>query len=116
MSRSRFHRSTLATLIGLSIAALALPGGAGAGVPQKSYKCYGEALIYLSTLRIKSSSKYNYLGKNGEYKYRKASKTLKFNSGPLKPWAGGRFRDSDGDVAIKLVTDKAGGQTLNCYQ
>lgn len=95
--------------------ALALPATASAGVPKGDYGCYGEAGTYISTLKIKSSSKYSYLGKGGKYEFKSGPKVLKFTSGALKPWVGKLLKTSDGPE-IKLTTDQAGGQTVNCLQ
>jgi hypothetical protein len=94
--------------------ALALPASASAGLPQKSYACYGVGNIYISTLKVKSSSSYSYLGDNGKYKFHSGSKAISFTSGALKPWAGRLFSSDDGPW-VKLTTDKHGGQTVNCY-
>ena len=96
------------------LAAMALPGGATAGVPEQKYACYGEAGTYISTLKVKSATKYSYLGDGGKYEFKKGPKVLHFKSGPLKPWVGKLYK-SDGDPAIELTTDKAGGQIVNCY-
>lgn len=94
--------------------ALALPAGAGAGVPKQDYACYGETSTYIGTLKIKSATKYDYLGAGGKYKFKAGPKVLKFKTGPLKPWVG-KLLKVGGDPVIKLVTDKAGGQAVDCY-
>ena len=101
-------------VVAAAVAALALPASASAGLPQKSYACYGVGNIYISTLKVKSSDSYSYLGDNGKYKFHSDSKTISFKSGALKPWNGKLFKDPSGPW-IKLTTDKHGGQTVNCY-
>ena len=96
------------------VISLLTASSAGAAVPQKSYGCYGEAGTYISTLKIKSDSKYSDLGDGGKYEFKNGPKVLHFKSGAPKPWVGKLYK-SDGDPAIELTTDKAGGQIVNCY-
>jgi hypothetical protein len=101
-------------LVTAVLVSLLTAASAPAAVPQKSYGCYGEAGTYISTLKIKSASKYSYLGEGGKYEFKSGPKVLHFKSGALKPWVG-KLVKSDGDPAIELTTDKAGGQIVNCY-
>jgi hypothetical protein len=114
MHPTRAARLLSVLIAAIALAAIALPATAGAGVPQKNYACYGEGSIYISTLKIKSATAYNYLGKNGKYKYHPDSKVLSFKSGPLDPWVGHLYK-SGGKPAILLTTDRHGGQKVNCY-
>jgi hypothetical protein len=110
MSKVRFSLP----LGALAVAALLIPASASAGVHQGKYACYGEGNIFISSLKIKSATKYNYLGEGGKYVYHAGPKVLRFTNGPLKPWVG-HYDKVSGDPFIKLVTDKHGGQTVNCY-
>ena len=108
MTRSR--RIAAATVLA---ALMLLPASASAGVAQKKYACYGEANTYISTLQIKSATKYKYLGESGSYKYHAGGKVLKFKSGPLVKWVG-HYSKLNGAPAIDIVTNQSGGQTVNC--
>ena len=78
---------------GVSVLVL-LPASTSAGVAQTKYACYGEANTYISTLQIKSATKYKYLGESGSYKYHAGGKVLKFKSDPLVKWVGQAERRS----------------------
>jgi hypothetical protein len=101
-------------IVTTALAVSLLSAGASAAVPETKYACYGEGSIFISSLKVKSETKYNYLGDNGKYEFKKAGKVLHFKSGPLKPWVGHLYK-SAGDPAIELTTDKAGGQIVQCY-
>ena len=102
-------------LLGVIVAGLVLSAPAsGSGVPHKDYACYGEGNIYISTLEIKSDTKYAYVSDGGKYDFKSGPKVLHFESGPLKKWVGKLLKNGDGKF-IKLTTDQSGGQTVNCY-
>jgi hypothetical protein len=110
----RSQRRRTAAIAIVAGTAFAVPGTAAAGVPKGSYGCYGETSSYIGTLKIKSSTRYSYLGENGEYRFKAGPKVLKFKSGALESWVG-KLLKADGEPVIKLVTDEAGGQSVDCY-
>lgn len=111
MGKGRRTAGLAATVLAFTVFSPA--NASAAGVPQGIYGCYTSG-GYHGQLTVKSSEKYVFNGTAGKYKFRRASKTIKFSSGALTPWKGALLKEN-GEPLIKLVTQQGGGLTSECY-